>query len=557
MKRVLPKVLLPVIPVLLILSCTANSQDIPGRYLETINENGVIKQRTVIKAEENKGTKHKQEISPIPFITDASGTNIRWNTSDPTAISYHCAVSNNGNYNVSSWDLNNKRVTLYGNTNSTPVWDYFVNPNTGQNNIAVSDTGGVIATGSYHNIYLLTNTSNTPFFNYDLTTLPDTGIAGPLDITSRGDFLIACASRSDSSTIFGFNSGSNVPVWSFKVVPTVSTGLIQGVRISGNDSVVIVNTYGEYMVFRTYTGQLLDRGLINPASPTSGTQSPQGISGDGSIIATINYRGYVRVYEWNGSSYAFQWQHQEPPGSFYNWMYAVDITYNGDFIAVGTLNFITASSYDGKVKVFHSTNSTPIWTFSGAGDEISNVSFSKSGNILSASSYGSIGNSTSDLYIFKTFSGNVPLYMLSTPGSLYWTHTSDDGTTVTSGGKAIHARSFGNGGNYYNILVDTNDVPVSITHNSGETPGSYKLHQNYPNPFNPSTEIKFDIPKSTNVVLTVYNGLGQEVGQLVKRELTAGSYSFNFNATGFPSGLYFYKLQTDGFTETKKMILIK
>ena len=541
-----------------VFSVKTYSQDHPqiGKFEETVNENGIIKKRTVINAERNEGYQYPQEYNQIPFILDANGTNLRWNTGDATAISNHCEVSRNGNRTINSWDLNNKRISLYGNANSTPAWEYFVSTQTSQNNIAISDTGGVIATGSYHSILLFNSSSNTPFFNYDLTTLPDTGIAGPVDITSNGNFLIACASRSDSSTIFGFNSGSTTPVWSFKVVPTVSTGLIQGIRISANDSVVIVNTYGEFLVFRTYTGQLLDRGLINPLS-TSGTQSRQGISGDGSIIATINYRGYVRVFQWNGSSYVFQWEHQEAPGSFYNWMYAVDITDNGDFIAVGTLNFITASSYDGKVKVFSSGSSTPIWTFSGAGDEISNVSFSKSGNILSASSYGPISNSTEDLFIFKTFAGNVPLYALNTPGSLYWTSTSGDGRTVVAGGKAIHARTFGNGGTLYNIEVDTNDIPVGIVNNSGNTPESYTLYQNYPNPFNPSTQIRFDIAKASGVKLTIYNQLGQQVTLLVNGELQAGSYSYNFDASAYPSGVYFYKLETEDFTQTKKMLLIK
>lgn len=86
---------------------------------------------------------------------------------------------------------------------------------------------------------------------------------------------------------------------------------------------------------------------------------------------------------------------------------------------------------------------------------------------------------------------------------------------------------------------------------------SFKLEQNYPNPFNPSTKIEFSIPTSANTSLTVYNTLGQKIKVLVNRELTAGTYSYTFNASLFSSGIYFYKIKSGEFTKTKKMLLLK
>lgn len=86
---------------------------------------------------------------------------------------------------------------------------------------------------------------------------------------------------------------------------------------------------------------------------------------------------------------------------------------------------------------------------------------------------------------------------------------------------------------------------------------SYSLSQNYPNPFNPSTSIKFALPTAGFTSLKVYNMLGKEVATLVSSNLSAGTYSFDFNASNLSSGVYFYKLEAGNFSEVKKMSLIK
>lgn len=98
---------------------------------------------------------------------------------------------------------------------------------------------------------------------------------------------------------------------------------------------------------------------------------------------------------------------------------------------------------------------------------------------------------------------------------------------------------------------------VEINPTGNEIPSEFKLHQNYPNPFNPSTNIKFDIPKSSKVKLSVYNTLGKEVAVLVNEELAAGQYNLAWNGAGQSSGVYYYRLETEGFTEVRKMMLIK
>jgi hypothetical protein len=88
-------------------------------------------------------------------------------------------------------------------------------------------------------------------------------------------------------------------------------------------------------------------------------------------------------------------------------------------------------------------------------------------------------------------------------------------------------------------------------------PTTFKLYQNYPNPFNPSTTISYDLPVRSRVKLSIYNLLGQEVATLIEGEQEPGRYNVNFDASGLPSGVYFYRLEAGNFVEQKKMILIK
>ncbi len=88
-------------------------------------------------------------------------------------------------------------------------------------------------------------------------------------------------------------------------------------------------------------------------------------------------------------------------------------------------------------------------------------------------------------------------------------------------------------------------------------PTAYTLSQNYPNPFNPSTSIDFTIPKESQVVLKIYNMLGQVVATLVNKDMRAGSYTYQFNANYLASGVYIYRLQAGDYTFTRKMTLLK
>jgi hypothetical protein len=89
------------------------------------------------------------------------------------------------------------------------------------------------------------------------------------------------------------------------------------------------------------------------------------------------------------------------------------------------------------------------------------------------------------------------------------------------------------------------------------SPTKFELSQNYPNPFNPTTTIKYSLPQSGNVKLTVYNLLGEQVAELVNGFIEAGIHTINFSAGNFNSGVYIFKIEANGFVQSRKMTLIK
>jgi hypothetical protein len=100
-------------------------------------------------------------------------------------------------------------------------------------------------------------------------------------------------------------------------------------------------------------------------------------------------------------------------------------------------------------------------------------------------------------------------------------------------------------------------IVIGINVTSTEIPSNYSLSQNYPNPFNPVTKINFSLPEAAEVTLNVYDIEGKIVKELVKSSLQASSYSVFFDGTDLPSGVYFYKLATRWYTQSKKMIVVK
>jgi hypothetical protein len=187
----------------------------------------------------------------------------------------------------------------------------------------------------------------------------------------------------------------------------------------------------------------------------------------------------------------------------------------------------------------------------------------------------------------KTTNGGINWFQINlipNPNILYFTHI--DNKFWVSAGNEIYC-SYDNGNNFFlqhtrpytegywqidlkktnNEIFGwavTNHGTISKYHEfigikkiSTEVPYKFMLYQNYPNPFNPGTKIKYDLKAAGEVKLVVYDIQGSETAVLVNQRQEIGTYEVEWNAADYPSGVYFYKLITDNFIDTKKMVLIK
>ncbi|MBK7868046.1 MAG: T9SS type A sorting domain-containing protein [Ignavibacteriales bacterium] len=138
---------------------------------------------------------------------------------------------------------------------------------------------------------------------------------------------------------------------------------------------------------------------------------------------------------------------------------------------------------------------------------------------------------------------NQPLQGLSPNKSYFWRVR-----TKNSDG----AYSYYSGMGKFSVMDGATDIKDMAI-----VPAEFGLDQNFPNPFNPSTTIRFALPTDVNVKLDVYNTLGEKIAEIVNGPMSAGSYSFAFDASSLPSGIYFYRIEAGSNVAIRKMILLK
>ena len=231
--------------------------------------------------------------------------------------------------------------------------------------------------------------------------------------------------------------------------------------------------------------------------------------------------------------------------------YSVLQTTDGGYVICGN-TALPSSSYAWLIK----TNSAgdTLWTklIGGAGS-YKGYSFQQTvdgGYIIT-------GSINEDLWLIKTNSSGDTLWT-KTFGEIgyddkgYSVQQTSDGGYIISG--SIYLSTAG-GGDVW--LIKTTPDVSSIGPNTDLILTNFLLTQNFPNPFNPSTTIEFRIQESELISLKVYDVLGNDIATLVNEYKTSGSYEIEWNASNYPSGIYFYQLRAGNFIETKKMVLLK
>ena len=327
-----------------------------------------------------------------------------------------------------------------------------------------------------------------------------------------------------------------------------------------------------------------------PIQTLSGAYNQTNTGGSDVFILKFNSSG-VRIWAtYYGGSY-MDWGFDictDNPGN----LYVTGETYSSD-LPTQTLSGAYNQAYGGDGDAFilkFNSSGVRQWAtyYGGAGHEIGFSIYTDNSNNLYVTGYTESTNfptqTLTGAYNQTTYVGNTDAFILkfnSSSARIWATYyggdsgdvgwgicTDNSGNLFVTGNTSstnfptqtltgAYNQTYGGGTSYGDAFILKFNPSVDIKKISNEIPSKYSLNQNYPNPFNPITNIKFDIPKTTHAKVIIYNALGKEVATLVNEKLSAGSYEVDWDASGYPSGVYFYKLTAGDFNETKKMILLK
>lgn len=328
------------------------------------------------------------------------------------------------------------------------------------------------------------------------------------------------------------------------------------VLMSGNNGIIIKTTNGgmNWVTLNTngITDQLWGLEFVNSLTgfvcgssgrimktTDAGTSWFNQTAGLTNALSNMHFRNESTGYI-SGSSIILKttngganWQSLSAPYISFETIRDIHFTTDNDGIAVSDAG-----------RMFKSTNAGANWALipSGTGESLFGIYFTDPNTAIACGNNGAIIRTTSGGANWQTQVS--PLTEILTD---VWFTTANTGYISTWSGK---------------ILKTTNGGVTFINHLGTEIPHEFSLMQNYPNPFNPVSRIRFSIPSvsgrhSFDTKLIIYNSLGIEITELVNQSLQPGTYEVDWNASSHPSGVYFYQLKTQDFSQTKKMILVK
>lgn len=239
-------------------------------------------------------------------------------------------------------------------------------------------------------------------------------------------------------------------------------------------------------------------------------------------------------------------------------------------------NYVFAGTYDlwDNYGVFLSSNNGTNWTQTALNDVDVYALAVVGNNVFAGTSYSGIYRSTNNgSSWFQSGLNNQSVMSFAVSGNNIFAG-SDSGVYLTTnyGTSWINeSQGFGSNRSVLALLIANNYIfagastvwrrilseMIGVNNISTEIPTAYSLSQNYPNPFNPTTSIKFNVAKLGYVKIVIYDVTGREVQTIVNESLKPGTYETSFDGSSLNSGVYFYKIIAEEFSETKKMLLIK
>ena len=281
------------------------------------------------------------------------------------------------------------------------------------------------------------------------------------------------------------------------------------------------------------------------------------------INSAINQPTTIR-FNWNKSQSATSYRFQLALDSLFTNMVVNDSTFSDSTALV--VNLLNNTTYWWRVNAKNSVGTSPysaVWHFR-------TVLAIPSAPILISPVNGATGQSLTPTLIWSGVSGAVT-YKAQVSNDSLFSSTLLDSAGIPLTQVIVPAGRLLNNHRYYwrvnatntagtgpwSVVFHFNTLLIGLNPVGCDIPKEYKLYNNYPNPFNSVTKIKIDIPEISFTKLVIYDILGREVAILVNEKLSPGTYEVEWDASNYPSGVYFYKLTAGDFTQTKKLVLLK
>jgi hypothetical protein len=410
-----------------------------GLLVSDLAERNITDPWQGLRVEKEFQTIAHSNSAEVEIINRDSRVGLNWQTSDPAAIAGLVKVSPTSQNTFVQWHLNNERVSLY-HDNAAPLWEHVVSDLDFDYPIDMLEDGSLMAVGDGATLKIFEPASATPSWQLNIGFT-----IGDLKLCPTGEkvYLSFYDPNLDRGNVVCYIVGQTDPLWNNGFI-----GGAQTLDISGDGTTLIFTQYGagnsNMWVLAASDGSIIFQG-------PEYNQNPPAISYDASIIVNGDYSGFVHVYNYdeNAETYYEAWTYGVNGGGTSDWIGGMAISADGSTIAVGTLTFLPAG-YNGQIYLFNSYSPNPVWIYENAGDYVIDIDISDDGSLIATASYGPIDNSTADFLLFRRES-NIPVFEINTPGSLFTVDLAGDGSFCATGGKAVHARIMGSGGNLYNI----------------------------------------------------------------------------------------------------------
>jgi hypothetical protein len=383
--------------------------------------------------------------SGLNLSLDATG-DVVWTAADEMGMMNNLGISDDGSVAAIDIDLNNLRLQVLNGQTGDLLYEV-TSARAGWESVAVAGSGNYIAYATGDLLYLLPADNSTPVW------ISSEGSCIRVAISRDGQHILGLegptTATPDSIHVWSYSPVSGTPVWT-RAFPYATAGYFNGAKYSADGTRLVITGRNHIWVVNPVDGSAIDD------FPAFNTEKPASVSGNGHVITYGALNGgklYVHAWDAAAQSYLQLWTYTFTGGSS-NWCTATGVSEDGETIGAGSLQF-TSTGYDGFFAVFETYgNGQPLWTPASMADYVADVAISRDGLTVAASSWGPLSGTTpANIQVFDKYNP-TPFFTYSHPGSPNVLAMTPDGTRLLAGGKAVHNRNMGWGGNAFMFSLD-------------------------------------------------------------------------------------------------------